>query len=293
MNQKRLHGFKSSILVITLLLFNSIGFASTQPEVFRLERENIAGGAELLTIFGKFVAGEDQKEIPLVSVVRDSLGDENPENDRLRYVWMHTYTHPTLKQKLAAAIPFFYNGIKAKNPGTGVPPPIIDLANADKELWQKFFWITLQSLMLDPGDIILKASTRTYTRNIEDYRRAHIIRALAILSLFESETGSVPAFTDSEMRDIQARLMLTEKFLGGIVDDTYLSRVYQKQRTAIRDIRGHNWELLRQRAEAEGLYFEPLQLPYSGPQNRTFQRTAPKDLTQDFSLSQIHGTTRS
>ena len=29
----------------------------------------------------------------------------------------------------------------------------------------------------------------------------------------------------------------------------------------IRDQRGHNWELLRQRAEAESLHFEPLQMP--------------------------------
>ena len=63
------------------------------------------------------------------------------------------------------------------------------------------------------------------------------------------------------MHDIQARLMLTEKTLGGIVDDIYLQRVYEKKTTEARDIRGHNWELLRQTAEAESLYFEPLELP--------------------------------
>ena len=34
-----------------------------------------------------------------------------------------------------------------------------------------------------------------------------------------------------------------------------------KERSPNRDERGHNWELLRQRAEAESLYFEPLQMP--------------------------------
>jgi hypothetical protein len=33
------------------------------------------------------------------------------------------------------------------------------------------------------------------------------------------------------------------------------------QTTKLLDERGHNWELLRQRAEAEGLYFEPLEMP--------------------------------
>ncbi|HEV7842610.1 MAG TPA: hypothetical protein VGO69_02885, partial [Pyrinomonadaceae bacterium] len=85
--------------------------------------------------------------------------------------------------------------------------------------------------------------------------------ALAILSLYEAETGSTPLFTSDEMQDIQARLMLTEKTLGGIVDDIFLQRVYAKESTLAKDIRGHNWELLRQRAESEKLYFEPLELP--------------------------------
>jgi hypothetical protein len=35
----------------------------------------------------------------------------------------------------------------------------------------------------------------------------------------------------------------------------------REQTTKWLDERGHNWELLRQRAEAEGLYFEPLEMP--------------------------------
>jgi hypothetical protein len=40
-----------------------------------------------------------------------------------------------------------------------------------------------------------------------------------------------------------------------------LHRFYEKQNTQTLDVRGHNWELLRQRAEAEGLYFDPLEMP--------------------------------
>jgi hypothetical protein len=45
------------------------------------------------------------------------------------------------------------------------------------------------------------------------------------------------------------------------LDDGYLQRVYERDMVSSKDVRGHNWELLRQRAEAEGLYFEPLEMP--------------------------------
>src|SRR6185503_15150604 len=45
------------------------------------------------------------------------------------------------------------------------------------------------------------------------------------------------------------------------IDDLHLQRYYEKQLTGARDERGHNWELLRQRVEAESLYFEPLEMP--------------------------------
>jgi hypothetical protein len=109
--------------------------------------------------------------------------------------------------------------------------------------------------------LTVKASSRTYRRNLDDYRKAHIIRALAVLSLYEEATGSQPVFTGQERREIQARLALTQKAFGGVLDDVYLQRVEQQETSQGEDARGHNWEMLRQRAEAEGLYFEPLTLP--------------------------------
>jgi hypothetical protein len=55
--------------------------------------------------------------------------------------------------------------------------------------------------------------------------------------------------------------MLSSNSLSFLVDDAYLQKVYAKQTARTLDVRGHNWELLRQRAESEGLYFEPLKLP--------------------------------
>ncbi|MCA1593824.1 MAG: hypothetical protein LC754_14480, partial [Acidobacteria bacterium] len=111
-----------------------------------------------------------------------------------------------------------------------------------------------------PYGVAVKSSVNTLTHNLDSYRQAHILRALAILSLYEAETGGQTAFTPPEMAEIQGRLMLTDKTFGGLVDDSYLERVYEKQSSGWLDARGHNWELLRQRAEAEGLYFEPLQM---------------------------------
>jgi hypothetical protein len=226
----------------------------------------IAGGAELLTIFGQLDGLPREKgqtaEVPLVSVVRDTLGDENSDNDRLRYVWMLTYTKPTFGQRLASAVPFLYTRVgNKKRAGKNAPPPLMDLAAADREVWERFLWTALQNILLDPYAMPLKAASRTLRRNLSDYRKAHIVRALAILSLYEAETNAPSAFTPTEMSDIQARLLLSEKTFGGIVDDIYLQRVFEKQTTLMRDLRGHNWELLRQRAEAEALYFEPLEMP--------------------------------
>jgi hypothetical protein len=240
--------------------------SATDRPGFRLERIPVSGGAELLTIFGQLDGlahkGEQAAEVPLVSVVRDTLGDENTDNDRLRYVWMLTYTKPTFGQRLASAIPFLYTRVgNKKHAGKNAPPALMDLAAADREVWERFLWTALQNILLDPYAMPVKAASRTLRRNLSDYRKAHIVRALAILSLYEAETGAATAFTASEMSDIQARLLLSEKTFGGIVDDIYLQRVYEKQTTLMRDVRGHNWELLRQRAEAESLYFEPLEMP--------------------------------
>src|SRR3712207_7382500 len=43
------------------------------------------------TVFGKLDGLKDEAsqpgEVPLVSILRDTLGDADPENDRLRHVW--------------------------------------------------------------------------------------------------------------------------------------------------------------------------------------------------------------
>lgn len=271
---------KASVLVSLFLvsLFTPTSFltrnacaqSQVQPatnsadEIFRLERVLVDGGAELITISARLdgiETAELRKWVPLVTVLRDTLGDLSTENDRLRYVWPLTYTRPTMRQRLSGAVPFLYTRVGNKNHSSEqAPPPVLDLAAADRDVWNKIFWTALQSLLLDPYGTPVRASTRSYRSNITDYRKSHIIRALSVLSLCQAVEGQ-PAFSESELSEIQARLRLTDKTFGGLVGDLNLQRYNDQQITEVRDTRGHNWELLRQRAEAESLLFEPLRMP--------------------------------
>jgi hypothetical protein len=235
----------------------------TAPEVFRLETIEVPGGATLITIHARWQGSDSTTEqdfVPVVSVLRDNLGDSNPENDRLRYVWPLSYTRPTFWQRISGAIPFLYARVGNKPSANKPPPPAIDLASTDNEVWEKIFWTALQNMLLDPYGAPVKASTRSYRRNITDYRKSQIVRALSVLSLYESINGT-NVFSTSEMAEIQSRLLLTDKTFGGIIDEMNLEPYYERHTVETRDERGHNWELLRQRAEAESLYFEPLEMP--------------------------------
>jgi hypothetical protein len=240
---------------------NDPGAALSQ--ILRLERVEVPGGAELITVHAKLAgieSTENDKWIPLVSILRDTLGDNNAENNRLRYVWPLTYTRPTMKQRMAAAIPFFYTRVGNKEKLSKTPPPALDLASPESDVWDKLFWAALQNILLDPYGTPIKASTSSYRRNSSDYRTSHIIRALSVLALYEEVKGE-SALSRAEMAAIQGRLMLSQKTFGGLVDDSNLQSYYAKKVTQVRDERGHNWELLRQRAESESLYFEPLLMP--------------------------------
>lgn len=253
--------------------------ATALSQLMRLERVEIEGGAELVTVFARLDGLEspnNDKWIPLVSILRDTLGDNTVENNRLRYVWPLTYTRPSTKQRLAAAIPFFYTRVGNKNTTSKTPPPALDLASPESDVWNKIFWTALQNILFDPYGTPIKASTSSYRRNTSDYRKSHIIRALSVLALYQEVEGE-SAFSEAEMATIQARLMLTDKTFGGLVDDSNLQSYYAKRTAQTRDFRGHNWELLRQRAEAESLYFEPLQLP-DGSATHAFVWVAERDL---------------
>jgi hypothetical protein len=242
------------------------------PARLRVERTPVAGGAELLTIWARVVGSEtpteaksepdrkDQREeLPLVTVLRDTLGDEIKENDVLRQVWVHTYAQPTLLQKAAALVPFLYKGVRAK-PSTSMessPRAIINLADTSQPVWRQLLVSGIIKAVVDQP---LSASIHNYQRNITDYRKSNVIRALTVLSLYEAERKSDATFTASELIEMKSRFALTDKMFGGLVDKTRLSRFNEQDTSKRFDNRAHNWELLRQQAEATGLFFEPLML---------------------------------
>ena len=108
-------------------------------QLMRLEKIEIAGGGELITVHAKLLGLPSETEdqwVPLVSILKDTLGDQNSDNDRLRYVWPLTYTRPTMKQRVAAAIPFFYTRIENKTTASKSPPPAaFDFAAPEKVVW--------------------------------------------------------------------------------------------------------------------------------------------------------------
>ena len=82
--------------LVTLLI--GAGFLSQPSPSYRVEREPVADGAELITVFGRLhdpASSAQDLDVPLLAVLRDSLGDSDPANDRLRYVWILTSTRPT------------------------------------------------------------------------------------------------------------------------------------------------------------------------------------------------------
>jgi hypothetical protein len=256
--------------------------ATALSQILRLERVEVPGGAELITVHAKLIGGESTENntwVPLVSILRDTLGDNNPENNRLRYVWPLTYTHPTTRQRLAAAIPIFYTRVGNKENLNRTPPPALDLAFPESDVWDKIFWAALQNILLDPYGTPIKASTSSYRRNSSDYRRSHIIRALSVLALYQAVKGE-SVLSSAEMATIQGRLLLSDKTFGGLVDDSNLQSYYAKKTTQTRDERGHNWELLRQKAESESLYFEPLLMP-DGSATHALLWVAKRDLIKN------------
>jgi hypothetical protein len=233
---------------------------------FRVEKIPVAGGAEIITIFANLkgtpaLPQDETEEMPLISVLRDTLGDETIENDRLRQVWMLTYAKPSFMQKFTSAVPFLYTRTTNKGKvGNALPPAVIDLHPVKGGGWNTVFWFVFKNLLLSEAGIPVKAATMQYRNNAANYRKSAIARALAVFALYESIEGE-KILTDTEIKDIQARMMVSDKMLGGFMQSENLDRVYQKNVAVMRDLRGHNWELLRQYAEAQGLYFEPLVMP--------------------------------
>src|SRR5262249_40323180 len=122
-----------------------------------------------------------------------TLGDDDPSNDQLRYVWVFSYCPPSVAQRILAAIPFFYHGLSSRTPAEYRAPPVIfDFSRDPNPVWQRILWYAIQSGVVDPRGWIFQAGSRTYLRNERDYRQAHLRNALSILSAYRDAGGDIP-----------------------------------------------------------------------------------------------------
>jgi len=257
--------------LVTLLI--GAGFLSQPPQSYRVESEPVADGTELVTFFGRLhnaASGSqdlrsEEIDVPLVAVLRDSLGDGDPANDRLRYVWILTSTQPTPWQRAASALSFGFFRAGSKRHANRVPSPALDLASPSRSVYSNLFSDGLQALEFDPLGRAIRSTTRTYRGNSSDYGKLEVFQALATLDNLDRDPTNVSVLPDSQFREIYSRLSLSTHTFGGLVRERQLSKYYDKRTSQLQQTRGHNWDLLRQRAELNGLIFEPLALASGTP----------------------------
>lgn len=220
-------------------------------------------GAEILTLYGQFDAypGEMQRaqSVPLVSVLRDKLGDSDSRADRLRYVWLLTYARPSISQRFLSAVPFFYwrvGGAGNVNTST-LPKPLLDLGHPTHPVWNNVGRSLLQWVALDGTPI--RASSRAYRTNLMDQKRLHVQEAIEFLRNAPDSTDG-KGLSRAELDSLVGRLTLSKNLLGGLMQDGHLDDVAEARAAQRAESIGRNWELLRTSAERAGLYFEPLRI---------------------------------
>jgi hypothetical protein len=240
--------------------------AESDQTAYYWQSTAVGDTAEMLTLFCRACEKADSKpgDVPVVAVLRDTLGDANPETDRLSYVWLLSYRRPNLGQRLASAIPFFYWRIGGY-PAVGNEKkiaPLLNVAAPEHPLVGDLSSDLLQWTMLDAMTTPIRASSRAYRTNLIDHERLHIEEAISYLQQAPTSPVSTSdhesSLTRAELNTLIARLELRKKLLGGFVNERSAVRLGEEAGFLQERIRSRNWELLRECAERTGLVFEPL-----------------------------------
>ena len=272
--------------LLLAILVSSSGIPTPAPASIRVDRIPVNGGGELLTLYRQI---PNHSEIPVVSVLRDTMGDPDPANDRLRYVWILTDRRAPWYKHALAAIPFLYTRMPAKMPSaTRKPGPVLDLSKPGDRSVVSLAKGLLQTQAFDPMGAVIRTSTRSYHLNEEYRRQTRVTEAMTALSdLDQSRNASATLIDARDLQQLRARLLLSTRTLGGWVQESGLPRVYANDVTNIEEMRGHNWDLLRQSAEWNGLSFEPLHLA-GGPPSHVILWIAKSDLRSSPSNKRFH-----
>jgi hypothetical protein len=237
--------------------------AIDQSSLYFWKTTPVGDSAQLLTLFCRAcgVSKDTEEDVPLVSVLRDTLGDQTNENDRVTYVWLLTCAHPRMGQRILSAIPFFYwrIGQGSKSVSKHDTVPFMDLSAPENPMMLRVSRNLLQWTALDPMMTPVRASTHAYGTNRQEDERLHIEEAISYLRQAPVSDGSM-ALTQVQLDTVIGKLKLREILLGGLGTDNQAARVGMQSDFEQERIRGRNRELLRQWAEKTGLIFEPLNL---------------------------------
>lgn len=219
--------------------------------------------AQLLTLFCEACGTGDETghNIPLVSVLRDTLGEDNVSAHKVTAVWLLSYSRPTVAQRSMAAVPFFYwslsggsSNVRAKDTA-----PLLDLSAPQHPAVSNVQRQLIQWGALDTAGVPLRASSRAYRTNEVDHERLHLEEANSYL--LRAPVGEGPDELTQDQRDfVMARLELRKKLLGGFVGSSRVASLGMEAGFEKERLRARNWELLRQCAEKTGLIYEPVTL---------------------------------
>lgn len=210
----------------------------------------------------------DGGEMPVFSVLVDTLGSEAPGARRLSKVWVFSYARPSLLQRAQALFPVFSPNRPGSGAGPDSPPaPVADLSRASHQTWRRIAALVTQAEIFDVRGALIRASTRTYLGNTFSYKQMKIAEALSAMddTGVASDAGLEGPLSRDEWRELHARLALSARLLGGLISDERLTSAWARLAAQEQERRGHNWELLRQRVESNGLYFEPLEFGAPNP----------------------------
>ncbi len=165
---------------------------------------------------------DDSEFVPLVTVLRDTLGDLTPENDRLRYVWPLTYTRPTVRQKLSGAIPFLYSRVGNKNNifAKSRRRRFLILRGTDRDVWNKIFWTALAESAARSVRHTRKGFDACLPAKRERLSQvAHHPRAFGAVSV-PGGRRRAGFYRYRDVRRFSGDLRLTDKTFGGLVGES-------------------------------------------------------------------------
>ncbi|MGA7412682.1 MAG: hypothetical protein WBW33_19545 [Bryobacteraceae bacterium] len=250
--------------------------APVSPEAdFQWQVQELQDGAELITLIGRIdhivPSGEGRKlahskaraendPVPLLAVLRDTLGDKDPKNDRLLTIWLFTDPRPSNGRRILSAVPFYYRrDDDRKAPATARLTKLSDLTQPESHVASSVGHNLVQWLVLDGISTPVRASSRTYRTNEVDARRLYLEEGITFLRRAR-DSGAVSPLSHAEMDSLIGRLHLSKQAFGGLTRDRRLEEVVEHEELTRKIAEGQNWEILRQAAEKTGLIFEPIQV---------------------------------